>query len=101
MEALVQTRHIQKSFNGVKALNDISIDFYPGRVHVLLGENGAGKSTLIKIISGVYQYDEGQIFLAGREIKHSARGNRSGYFSDTSGIECGRRSECGGKYLPG
>lgn len=69
MEALVQTRHIQKSFNGVKALNDISIDFYPGRVHVLLGENGAGKSTLIKIISGVYQYDEGQIFLAGREIK--------------------------------
>ena len=53
MEALVKVRNISKTFNGVKALDNISIDFYPGRVHVLLGENGAGKTTLIKIISGV------------------------------------------------
>ena len=69
MEALVQVKHISKSFHGVKALDDISVAFYPGRVHVLLGENGAGKSTLIKIISGVYQYDEGQILISGKEIR--------------------------------
>ena len=69
MEALVKVRNISKTFNGVKALDNISIDFYPGRVHVLLGENGAGKSTLIKIISGVYQCEEGQIFIAGQETK--------------------------------
>ena len=42
MEPLVQVKNIQKAFAGVLALNDISVDFYPGRVHVLLGENGAG-----------------------------------------------------------
>ena len=68
MEPLVQAKHIGKSFSGVRALRDITIDFFPGRVHVLLGENGAGKSTLIKIISGVYQKDEGQLFLSGQEI---------------------------------
>lgn len=64
-KALVSLEHISKSFPGVKALNDISIDFYPGRVHVLLGENGAGKSTIIKIISGVYQADEGNLLVRG------------------------------------
>lgn len=66
-QALVSLEHINKSFPGVKALNDISIDFYPGRVHVLLGENGAGKSTIIKIISGVYQADTGRLLVRGRE----------------------------------
>lgn len=74
MEPLVQVKNIQKAFAGVLALNDISVDFYPGRVHVLLGENGAGKSTLIKIISGVYQKDEGHLYLEGREINpHNAK----------------------------
>ena len=54
-EALVELKHIHKEFPGVKVLEDISIAFYPGEVHVLLGENGAGKSTIIKIISGIYQ----------------------------------------------
>lgn len=74
MEALIQVKNISKSFSGIPALHDISIDFYPGRVHVLLGENGAGKSTLIKIMSGVYQKDEGQIYLNGEELNlHSPR----------------------------
>lgn len=68
MEPLVRMCNIEKSFSGVRALHDISVDFYPGRVHILLGENGAGKSTLIKILSGVYQKDAGQIFIDGKEV---------------------------------
>ena len=84
MEALVKVRNISKAFHGVKALDQISVDFYPGRVHVLLGENGAGKSTLIKIISGVYQCDEGQIFIAGQE--NMPRNPREGIDSGISVI---------------
>lgn len=74
MEALIQVKHISKAFSGIPALRDVSIDFYPGRVHVLLGENGAGKSTLIKIMSGVYQKDEGTICLNGKELNlHNPR----------------------------
>ena len=64
---LVALEHVGKSFPGVKALNDVSIAFYPGRVHVLLGENGAGKSTIIKIISGVYQADTGTLVVRGKK----------------------------------
>lgn len=53
MEPILQVKNISKTFPGVKALSDVSADFYPGEVHTLVGENGAGKSTLIKIISGV------------------------------------------------
>ena len=51
----VELVDISKSFPGVKALSDVSIAFYPGKVHVLLGENGAGKYTIIKIISSSRQ----------------------------------------------
>ena len=61
MEPNLQAVHIHKIFPGVKALTDVSIDFYPGEVHALLGENGAGKSTLIKILSGVYTPTEGTV----------------------------------------
>ena len=63
----VELVDISKSFPGVKALSDVSIAFYPGKVHVLLGENGAGKSTIIKIISGVYQADAGKLLVGGQE----------------------------------
>lgn len=55
MEPLLQVKNIAKEFPGVKALEDISIDFYPGECHALVGENGAGKSTLIKIIASIYK----------------------------------------------
>ena len=64
----MRTLNISKSFPGVKALTDVSLEFYPGEVHALMGENGAGKSTLIKIISGVYSLEEGQILLDGDEV---------------------------------
>ena len=47
MEACLQVKNISKVFPGVKALTDLSVDFYPGEAHALVGENGAGKSTLI------------------------------------------------------
>lgn len=59
-------RGIGKSFPGVRALNDVSLALYPGKVTALIGENGAGKSTLVKILTGVYQPDDGEILLDGR-----------------------------------
>lgn len=65
---ILKLENIHKRFPGVYALRNVSIDIYPGEVHALMGENGAGKSTLIKVISGVYQPDEGKIFSNGKEI---------------------------------
>ncbi len=59
----------KKIFPGVKALDAVSIEFFPGEIHALLGENGAGKSTLIKIICGIFQPNEGSIFLEGKAVK--------------------------------
>ena len=67
MEACLQVKNISKVFPGVKALTDLSVDFYPGEAHALVGENGAGKSTLIKIIAAVYTATEGKVYLDGKE----------------------------------
>ena len=61
-------RGISKSFPGVKAVDNVSIDFYPGEIHALMGENGAGKSTLMKIITGIYQLDSGEMFFGGKAL---------------------------------
>jgi monosaccharide-transporting ATPase len=65
----VSVRGATKRFAGVTALNDVSIELWPGEVHALVGENGAGKSTLIKLITGVYQLDEGEVRYQG-EVAH-------------------------------
>jgi galactofuranose transport system ATP-binding protein len=57
-----------KRFAGVRALEDVSIELHEGSVHALVGENGAGKSTLIKLITGVYPLDSGQVRLRGEEV---------------------------------
>ncbi len=59
-------RGIGKTFPGVKALDDISFDCYPGQIHALMGENGAGKSTLLKILSGSYTPTQGEILIKGQ-----------------------------------
>lgn len=68
-QPLLELKHISKSFPGVKALDDVSFDVHPGEVHALLGENGAGKSTLIKIASGVYQPDGGEVVVQGQTVR--------------------------------
>lgn len=68
VEPLLKMEHISKSFPGVKALSDVQVDLRHGEVLALVGENGAGKSTLMKILTGIYQKDEGMITLEGNEI---------------------------------
>jgi ABC-type sugar transport system, ATPase component len=68
-DCIVELNHISKSFPGVKALDDVSFRLNAGEVMALLGENGAGKSTLVKVLSGVYTRDEGEIRLFGRTVE--------------------------------
>ena len=68
MSALVEMKGISKNFGGIHALQNVSVDLYPGEVVGLLGHNGAGKSTLIKILSGAYSADEGQILINGQPV---------------------------------
>ncbi|EPX86279.1 monosaccharide ABC transporter ATP-binding protein, CUT2 family [Rubellimicrobium thermophilum DSM 16684] len=64
---LVEMKDIRISFGGVRAVDGVSIDLYPGEVVGLLGHNGAGKSTLIKVLSGAYRADSGEILIEGRK----------------------------------
>ncbi len=66
---LVEMRDMSIAFGGVKAVNHASIDLFPGEVVGLLGHNGAGKSTLIKILSGAYKRDAGEIYINGESVK--------------------------------
>jgi D-xylose transport system ATP-binding protein len=64
---LVEMRNISISFGGIHAVDDVTVDLYPGEVVGLLGHNGAGKSTLIKCLSGAYQADSGDIYVNGEK----------------------------------
>jgi D-xylose transport system ATP-binding protein len=64
---LVEMRDMQLSFGGIKAVDHVTVDLYPGEVVGLLGHNGAGKSTLIKMLSGAYQANGGEIFINGKK----------------------------------
>ena len=65
---LVELEDISVSFGGIKAVDHVSVDLYPGEVVGLLGHNGAGKSTLIKVLSGAYKKDTGTIRVDGQEV---------------------------------
>lgn len=65
----LKVENINKSFPGVKALDNISFQVKKGTVHVICGENGAGKSTLMKIINGIYKEDSGKILIDGEEVR--------------------------------
>ena len=68
-EYLLQMKGIDKSFSGVHALDHVDFAIRPGRVMCLAGENGCGKSTLVKIISGVYTKDEGEVYFEGKKVE--------------------------------
>lgn len=65
---LVQLKHINKAFGGVKAVEDVSLNLYPGEVVAVLGHNGAGKSTLMKMLAGAYPIDSGDVIISGSKV---------------------------------
>ena len=71
--AVLEMRGISKFFPGVKALQNVDFTLRSGEIHALMGENGAGKSTLIKVLTGVYEKDAGDIYIAGQDGAVSIR----------------------------
>lgn len=98
-ENILDIQGVSKSFPGVKALNKISFTVKKGEVRALSGENGAGKSTLIKILTGVYTSDSGQILFEGKPVGfHSTYDSQNaGIRGCISGIKFNSLSVCGGK----
>ncbi len=70
-EPILKLAEIEKSFPGVKALDKASLNVYPGKVMALLGENGAGKSTLMKVLTGIYSKDSGELVYQGQNVSFS------------------------------
>ena len=79
---IVEMRHIYKSFGAVRALSDVNLVLYPGEILGLVGDNSAGKSTLMKIMTGAYQRDTGDILVSGKPVHF-----RSPHESRDLGIE--------------
>jgi ABC-type sugar transport system ATPase subunit len=71
MHEVLEMKKITKEFPGVKALDSVDFSVSAGEVHCLIGANGAGKSTLMKVLTGVYQKDEGEIFFEGKKVEIS------------------------------
>jgi ABC-type sugar transport system ATPase subunit len=69
MEPLLSVKSLVKKFGGLTAVNQVSLDMFPGEVVGLVGDNGAGKSTLIKMISGVYHPTDGEIYFDGKPVR--------------------------------
>ena len=67
-KCLVELRNINKAFGGVRAVEDVSINLYPGEVVAVLGHNGAGKSTLMKMLAGAYPIDSGDVVISGEKV---------------------------------
>ncbi|MFZ7201432.1 ribose ABC transporter ATP-binding protein RbsA [Avibacterium avium] len=81
MKPILRLDNICKSFPGVRALHNASLSVYAGRVMALMGENGAGKSTLMKILTGIYQQDSGEIYFHGEKVRY-----KNPKFSQLAGI---------------
>ena len=82
-QSLVEMQDVSISFGGIHAVDHASVDLFPGEVVALLGHNGAGKSTLIKILSGAYQRDGGEINIDGKPASISNPRDAKGYGIET------------------
>lgn len=69
MDYIIEMRDITKIFPGIVANDHINLKVKPGEIHALLGENGAGKSTLMNVLFGLYQPEEGEIFVKGKKAE--------------------------------
>ena len=67
--SLIELRHVGKRFAGIQALDDVSLSVRRGEIHCLAGENGSGKSTVIKVMSGVYRPDDGEVLVDGEPVR--------------------------------
>lgn len=72
-EIILRTEGICKQFNGVEVLKNVDFEVEKGEIHALMGENGAGKSTIIKIITGIYAKDAGDIYIEGKHVEINSR----------------------------
>ena len=77
-EYIVEMKHITKRFPGIVANDDVTIQIKKGEIFALLGENGAGKSTLMSMLFGMYEPDEGEIYIRGEKVKLRSEGRRVG-----------------------
>jgi len=75
-EPILTAEHISISFGGLKALDDVSLEIYPGEIMAIIGPNGAGKTTMLNILNGFYKPDEGRIVFEGRERPKNMKPNR-------------------------
>ena len=75
-EPILRAENISISFGGLQALNDVSLEIYPGEIMGIIGPNGAGKTTMLNIINGFYKPDEGRIFFEGKEWPRKMKPNR-------------------------
>lgn len=91
MEKVIEMKGITKVFPGVVANDKVDFDLEKGEIHVLLGENGAGKTTLMNVLYGLYQQEEGTIFVKGKEEKNHepVKSDQPGHRHDSSTFYAG------------
>ena len=65
---MLKIEHLSKSYGDKKAVDDLSLHIWPGEIYGFIGHNGAGKTTTLKSISGILQFDEGEIIIDGRSL---------------------------------
>jgi len=75
-EPLLRAENISISFGGLKALDDVSLEIYPGEILAIIGPNGAGKTTMLNVINGFYKQDEGRIIFEGKPRPKSMKSNQ-------------------------
>jgi len=73
-EAVISLRHVSKSFQGRKVIDDVSFDIYCGDIFVIMGCSGSGKSTLLRLMTGAIKLDEGQVTIKGKDISRASSG---------------------------